>query len=133
MDIPKPPVQEAANRPEIVRGTRCGKPVPKSLSGDLSGLQCTLETTDTGHHAGDHRTSHTVHGVGKIKYSWKNKERFRAGTLVVYSGGPPVIDDLAETHNPYLTGEMRKKPECACPPWWKDTGSKMHHSPCRLI
>lgn len=124
----KPPVRSA-----IVRGTRCGVACPESLSGSLKGLKCSLETTGDGRHAGDHRTSHTIHRVGKVKFSWKNKNR-ATGPVVTFSSGPPVIDLREDaTQNPYLTGVVRKVIECECPSWWIAQGSKMHHSPCRLI
>lgn len=118
------PDEHVSKRPNIVRGTTCGNPCPTILSGDVTGLKCGLETDRHGRHAGDHRTARTVERVGRIKYSWKNRDRVRTG--------PPVIQLEART-NPYLTGQMRKPPTCECPDWWLMRGPKEHIAPCRLL
>jgi hypothetical protein len=123
---------------KIVRGTRCGKPCPERLSGHLGTVTCSLETDANGHHSGDHRGRASIKYVGKAVLSWKNADKGtrtkETGTLVVYSGGPPVVDLRDDAAlNPYLTGAMRKDIPCECPDWWIERGSKMHHSPCRLL
>jgi hypothetical protein len=95
-----------------------------------------LEVDGQGRHSGDHRARASVPNVGRAVFSWKQKKG-SARTIeevTTFSGGPPVVDLREDAQqNPYLTGQMRKEPVCACPDWWKETGSKMHHSPCRLL
>lgn len=54
----------------------CTERVPQSLWGDLTGPaspRCTLAMPPDGNnHAGQHRASVTVAGVGKVVYRWKN-------------------------------------------------------------
>jgi hypothetical protein len=101
---------------------RCTQRVPQALCGPLSPLpQCTL-TTPTGTHTGEHRARLVMVNVGKVVFKWKGARR-------KIKPPPPIISFGAKT-NPYLTGQLRKEPICECPGWWKEQGSKMHHSPC---
>jgi hypothetical protein len=57
---------------------RCPDAAPKSLTGHLGRLQCTLVLA----HTGDHRTAKTFTGIGKIIVKWKQTKKSQ----------PPVIE-----------------------------------------
>lgn len=117
-------------RPNMDRGTECGDTAPARLTGDLGPVRCRLALDRDGRHSGDHRGRASIPHVGKAVFSWKQKK----GTQIRHVAGPPVIDLREDAQqNPYLTGQMRKAPVCACPEWWRDQGQKMHHSPCTLV
>jgi hypothetical protein len=105
----------------VVTLKRCTQRTPEALCGDLRPLpQCSL-TTPTGTHTGDHRSSHTIPQVGKIVFRWKGARR---------KGKYRPQITLPVATNPYLTGNVKRKPECACPDWWTGHG---HTKPCRLV
>jgi hypothetical protein len=111
--------------PSMTAERQCGTHVPEALSGTLRPGTCTLVVGADGTHTGDHKAHLTIPKVGRVTFRWK-------GTRVRFVEGPPVVD-LNEPTNPYLTGQMRKGPDCACPTYWKEQGQKMHHSPCVLV
>jgi hypothetical protein len=71
----------------VTNRSRCPSMTPQALCGDLGPLQCALPLTARNEpHAGHHRVTRHIAGVGKASYRWKS------GVLRSRVQQPPVIE-----------------------------------------